>query len=880
MLTITLALSALAASIPGPELSPGTTYDSRIPSIRSVLGYEHGDEITTPENFVAYLKAVEAASGGRAKVWEYARTWEGRPLVVMAVGSADRIAKLDELKATMRSFANPSAATAATVEASIKSAPVVTWLLHGVHGNEISSGDAALAEAYHLLAAQNDPKAAKIMAESVVLIDPMQNPDGRARFIFQTLQGRAASPDSEPLSAEHDEPWPGGRSNHYLFDLNRDWLAVTQPETKGRVKLFLDFFPQVTVDLHEMGGDGTYYFPPAAAPKNPYRTPKQTEWLELFGRKNGERFDERGFAYFIREVFDSFYPGYGASWPMAQGSIAKTFEQASTRGLLWARRDGTTLTYKEAVAHHFTSAIETAHTAASNREALLRDFVAFRRAATDEGAGREYALLPGVDPSRSLKLAQLLATQGASVRRLTEAFTESATVAPKGAVAQSGATLPAGTYLIAAGQPTGRLVKNLLDPDVPMDPEFLKKQEDRRAQRLPDQFYDITAWSLPMLFDVDVVMVSNAATAKAVPFAGDAGSSGGIPAAKVAYMVPWGSGAAGAMAEASRSGLMVRFADDVIKLGGRTYPVGTAFLRVAENPQDLREKLQSLQARYNFDVIPTDTAFVEVGGISLGSNEVRAIKAPRVALLWDQPTSSLSAGWARFVLERQFGQPVSAIRTSSLRRVDLRKFDVVVMPSGDYSSAINDEGLRLIKDWVRGGGTLITIADASRWASRDRVGLLSTDTEMKDGKSEDATEAAKKPDPSKPFVYEDAIRPDRERPDVIAGAIMRVTLDREHWLTAGLDAELPGMVEGSRVFTPLKLDKGTNVGVYAEKDKLAMSGIVWKENKDALAKKAFLMHEPLGEGHVIAFAEEPNFRAYAGATQLLFMNAVLLGPAH
>ncbi len=186
---------------------------------------------------------------------------------------AERIAGLDAIKADMKKLADPRGLSAGRPRRHRRIAsPVITWLIHGVHGNEISSGDAAMAEAYHLLAAKNDPGVDAIMRESLVMIDPMQNPDGRARFNFQNLQGRAASPDSEPLSAEHDEPWPGGRSNHYLFDLNRDWLAITQPESAGRMRLFLEFFPQVTVDLHEMGGDATYYFPPAAAPRNPFRT--------------------------------------------------------------------------------------------------------------------------------------------------------------------------------------------------------------------------------------------------------------------------------------------------------------------------------------------------------------------------------------------------------------------------------------------------------------------------------------------------------------------------------------------------------------------------------------------------------------------------------
>ena len=875
------ALVALLAA-GSPELSPGTVYDPAIPTLKKVLGYDHGEEISTGEGFVTYFKALEAASSGRAKVIEYARTWEGRPLVVMIVGSAERMRSLDGIKADMKKLADPRGITSADIDAVVNRAPVITWLVHGVHGNEISSGDAAMAEAYHLLAAKNDAGVATIMRESLVMIDPMQNPDGRARFNFQNLQGRASTPDSEPLSAEHDEPWPGGRSNHYLFDLNRDWLAITQPESAGRIKLFLEFFPQVTVDLHEMGGDSTYYFPPAAAPKNPFRTATQTAWLEKFGRNNAAKFDERGFAYFMREVFDSFYPGYGASWPMAQGSIAKTFEQASSRGLIYRRTDGADLTFKTGVVQHFTAAIRTALTAAENRRAIVSDFTAFRKSAVDEGGSKEYVLVQGADPSRARRLASLLVAQGVEVFRADEASTAPQASAAKGAASKSAASYPAGSYIIPLAQPTSRLIKNLLDRDVAMDPEFLKKQEERRARLLPDQFYDITTWSLPALFDVDCVISDVKLAGKRSRFDADRIEAPEVKAATVAYLVPWGSAASAAMAEAARLDVRVRTAGDTFSLEGRKYGMGTAIVRVAENEPTLRATLQTLAAKWGVEMVGANTGFVDEGGISLGSNEVTYVKAPRVLLMWDTPTSSLSAGWARYVLERRFSQPVSAVRVSTLRRVDLRDFDVVVMPHGNYEATFGDADVARLKDFVRAGGTLITIGEASRWASRDKVGLLSTDTELKDGRSDETTDA-KKPETAgdkKAFDYNRAITPDKPRPDPIAGAILRGALDTEHWLSAGLDADFQVMVDGQRVFTPIKLDKGTNVGVYATADKLGVSGILWKENKDSYAQKAFLIHEPMGSGHVIAFAEEPNFRAYSQASELLFMNAVLLGPAH
>jgi hypothetical protein len=877
-----LSLALLALLSGPPELSPGTTYDPAIPTIKAVLGHDHGQEITTGEGFVTYLKALEAASGGRARVVEYARTWEGRPLVVMFVGTAARISALDSIKADMKKLADPRGLAPADLAAIVDRAPVITWLIHGVHGNEISSGDAAMAEAYHLLAAKNDAGVDTILRESLVMIDPMQNPDGRARFNFQNLQGRAATPDSEPLSAEHDEPWPGGRSNHYLFDLNRDWLAITQPETAGRVKLFLDFFPQVTVDLHEQGGDSTYYFPPSAMPGNPLRTAAQTAWLDKIGRANAAKFDERGFAYFIREVYDSFYPGYGVSWPMAQGSLGHTFEQASSRGLIFRRTDGNDLTFKHGVVHHFTSAIRTALTAAENRKALLNDFAAFRKSAVDEGAGKEYVLVPGGDPSRARRLASLLVAQGVEVFRADEGASAPETPArAKSGPAVKGAAYPAGSYIVPLGQPTGRLIRNLLDRDVPMDPEFLKKQEERRARLLPDQFYDITTWSLPALFDVDCVLSETPLSGKRSRFDPGKPLSTEVKAATVAYIVPWGSAAAAAMAEAARAGVLVRSADGPFSLAGRKYGIGTAIIRVSENAPTLRTTLQGVAAKWGIEVVAADSGFVDEGGISLGSNQVLRVRSPRVLLMWDAPTASLSAGWARFVLERRFESPVTAMRVATMRRADLRKFDVIVMPNGNYDATMNDADVARLKDFVRMGGTLVTIGEASRWASRDKVGLLSTDTELKDGRSDESTDA-RKPDAAsdkKGFDYNRAITPDRPRPDVIAGAILKGTLDTEHWLSAGLDADFQVMVEGQRVFTPLKLDRGRNVGVYAAADKLAVSGIVWKENKDSYAQKAFLIDEPLGAGRVVAFAEEPNFRAYSQASELLFMNAVLLGPA-
>ena len=879
---ITAVTVALALAVPVAAAEQETRYDPRIPTLKEVVGHELGEEISSPDQIAAYLAALAKAAPDRARLVEYARTEEGRPLHVLVVGDASRLARLEETKAGLRALADPRSLAPAEAERLVKELPAVVWLLHAVHGSEISSSDAALALAHHLLAAQEDEGAALVRREAIVLIDPLENPDGRARFLATNRLGRAASPDPERWAAEHDEPWPGGRGGHYLFDMNRDWFAQSQPETRGRLRLFLEWYPHVVVDLHEMGGDSTYYFAPPARPMNPYITPGQQRWLDTFGRAIAERFDAAGQAYFVREVFDAFYPGYAETWPMAHGAVGMTFEQASARGLVWRREDDVRLTYLDGIRNHFRAERATVETAARGREKLLSDFLEFRRSAVrdgEQGELRQYVVRPRDDPSRASRLAELLGAQGIDVRVATGELRSGARV------------FPPGSLVVPLAQPGGRLVRNLLDPRVAMDEAFVKEQDRRRKKRLPNEIYDVTAWSLPLLFDLECTGVAAAVTGETRPWASPAVSDEHeVAPARVAWLLPWGSGTAAAVAEALREGLKVRVAEAGFRIGGRAWPSGTAVVRVSENPEDAKERLGRIARRHGIGAFAADSGFVEEG-VSLGSGRVRIIPRPRVLLLWDRPASSLSAGWARWVLERRYGQPVTAVRVPALPRVELDRYDVIVLPSGDYGEAIGEDGVKRLRAWVEAGGTVVALGEASRWLTREKVGLLATKTELRDGRPEAEPSRDEKKDEGrpktkdedskpKPFDLEEAIQPERERPDPVPGALLRVDLDPEHWLSAGTSGKVHAVVESRRVFTPLKLDKGTNVGLYAKKEDVVASGFVWDDVRDLLGQKAFLMHQPLGEGHVVAFAEDPNYRGYAESTELVFMNAVLLGPTY
>ena len=878
----TLAL-ATVVQLPAQvqELAPGTRYDPAIPTLEEVAGHGFGEAITPPDDVIRYMEALSAAAPDRTRLARYAESWEGRPLVVLVIGSPGRMARLDQVKAGLARLGDPRGLDDAEAEALLAELPVVTALLHGVHGNEISPTGAAMAEAHHLLAATGDAEVDLILSESLVLIDPMENPDGRNRFAYQNGIARARWPDEAAVSAEHDEPWPGGRGNHYLFDLNRDMFVQSQPETRGKVDILLEYRPHIVADLHEMGGDATYFFPPTAPPTNPWLGERQIALMEVFGSATAARFDRRGFTYFNREIFDLFYPGYIDTWPMGQGALGMTYEQASARGLRLRRSDGDLLTYGDGVLRHFTAAMETALTAARNRERILGGYLAFRREGVEMGrrGPAEIVLHSAHDPGMAERLAVMLVENGIQVFRAA---------AP---VRIEDRTLSAGSsFIVPLDQPTHRLIHNLLDGHVPMEEDFLRRQLERRAKRQPDEIYDLTAWSQSLLWDVEAIGTPAtgargepvgelegvhgvpAAYPGAEPVA--AGPVQPLPEALVGYLVPWGTNGAAAVTEALREGLRVRAAGAEFTLGGRRHGVGTAILRVAENGPDLSQRLAEIAARHRAEVVPVDDAYVREG-MSLGSRRVRALREPRVLLVYDAPGRSYSVGWARYVLERRYGQRTTAVRASSLGRARLADYDVIVFPSGNYGDAVGEGLLDRLRAWMRDGGTVITMAESSRWAVR--AGLLATEVERRGGRAEG--DDPPDPDtPEQPIDYIDAISPEDESPEGVPGAILRTLLDAEHWLAAGTDGEIGVLVEGSRVFRPITLDDGTNVGRYADLENLVLGGIVWEESRPQLAGKAFLIHQPAGRGQLVAFAEDPNYRAYAEATQLLFMNAVLLGP--
>ncbi len=886
VIPVCAALLTLSFSVYGQEdfqYWPNPDYDPAIPTIEEVLGYAPGDRITWHRDAIRYFEALSEAAPNRIFLTEYARSWENRELVYAVVSAPQNIADIDGIKERMQQLADPMLTDEDTAAAMIPEQAAVTWLSYGVHGNEISSTDAAMLTAYHLLASRGDDRVADIMNDTVVVIDPMQNPDGRDRFIHNFEQAEGLVPDSDRLAAEHDEPWPGGRTNHYLFDLNRDWFIQTQPETQGRTLAMLEFFPVAYVDAHEMGSDGTYFFAPEAIPYNPHLAADQRTNLELFGRNNASYFDQFGFDYFTREIYDAFYPGYGASWPSYFGGIAMTYEQASTRGLVFRQYDGVEVDYRDTVRNHFVTSLATAETVQLNREKFLTDFYNYQVSAIEEGEDedvRAYIVPTQADQAAANKLAGLLSRQRVEVSRAVNSFSA------------CGQDYDAGSYVIRTDQPAKRHIRNLLDVDVPMEDDFLAEQERRRAENLPDEIYDVTAWSLPLMFNIETDTCNRVPSGDFQLHGPELVRPGSVSGgeASVSYLVPWGeTTAVRFLSQALQQGLTVKSNDEAFVTGGVTYPAGTLILDVVDNPPDLFASVSNLAGETGANVVALNDSWV-TDGPSLGSAKVVRHNAPKVALAWDEPTTAYSAGNTKFVIERQLDYPVTPIRVDRLRTANLSRYQVLILPlmsGGGYETALGETGIENLKNWVRDGGVLIGLGNATRFLADPDVDLLAVrreravaevEEEDEDDEEEEATVEGRYL--TEASEYEDAIVALEDDPDAVAGVLVRADSHPEHWLSAGVAPVLNVLVRGTDVYTPIRIDDGVNVVRFQGPDDLLASGYIWDENRRQLAFKPFVISQPTGAGQVIAFTQDPTVRAYLDGLNVILANAIFRGAAH
>jgi hypothetical protein len=743
------------------------------------------------------------------------------------------------------------------------------WFGGSIHGFELSGSEGALKLLEHLTT-RTDQETMTALSNAVVLIDPMLNPDGRDAFAHRNHEniGRVASADPADWSNSFTG-WEAlkYRTGHYFFDNNRDWFAMTQPETRERVQVWLEWRPQTIVDMHEMGSDDEFFFYPGAPPLSPLVPAFAVEWIERFAREYATSFDLAGVQYMTREAFDYFYPGYTDGYGSLQGAVGMLYEQGSSRGLRLERSDRTVRTLADALEHQYTAAWTAVRYGASQRQELIREYyqsLANALAERDRGV-RRYLVPPGGDPGRRADLVNVLLHSGLEVGVSTETVRVRSLTDRRGTAVEQ-MDFPVGTIIIDAGQPRARLVHTLLAHDTPMPQDFVDAARARVNRGESAQIYDISAWSLPLLFNLPSFGSTDSRSIAITLLSSDMVPEGvgTIPDATYAFLLDGrNAGTVAALYRLVHEGFRVAMTTERSIVEGQGVPSGTGVVWADQGGRPIREAVRAAAERFGILVRAVSTGLAD-SGKSLGSSDVLSIRRPEIAILAEPPVQGYSFGWAWHALDRVYDIPATVLRAGSVANMDLAEFDAIVIPSasaGALSRELGSAGTDRMRTWIRDGGTLVTIGGATDFA-RDSSGLgviaLRAWHELED--------------------KEDSLRYD------VPGAILHGQLERRYWLSAGYqEPEFPVLVEGSRVYLPPEGAPTSGrrlVGRYAaDSTRLRMAGLLWPEAVERLTDAVFLYEERVGRGRVIAFAEDPNYRGFWRGADRLFLNAVVIGPS-
>jgi hypothetical protein len=925
-------------------------YRAAVPRPETILGYNVGDLNTQFALQERVLLAIAGAARDRVRVEEIGWTNERRAMRLYIVSSPENIARIDAIRADLARLADPRGLGAGDRDALIARTPAVVWINESVHGNEAPGFETAMQTLYQL-AASDEPATVEALRNVVVVLNPSTNPDGHERFAVWYNAIHVGAP--EPFALEHQEPWSiQGRFNHYRFDMNRDVMTTTQREAQALVRNMLRWPPMVAIDQH--GQTSNYFFPPTASPMNENLRAGGSfqRWMEIYGRGNAAAFDRYGWMYYSRDIFDFFGPFYWDSWPSLTGAIGMTYETdcGGWKGVLWRRDDGSLCSFRDGIAKHYVSALATIETTGAHRAERVRDWAAFREAAVNEGRTgrmRRVVFLPGRDPGRAADLAATLLRSGVEVRRATDAFS-SARAHAYANDAVGARRFETGAYVVDLAQPHGRAARSVLEPAPAMDTAFARSQIEKQLRnarrggnvsREGYEFYDVTAWSLPVAFGVEaywtedaapvsgplltlpaapVVLAANSSNTgpatpqgtlpryvsiEALPVAVPSGVVGARPARSAYVFTAERNGASRLAYHLLAEGYRIAAASQPIDAGGRQWPRGTYVVRTARNDSSLHRRIDQLARESGVEVTGITTAFTESGGQhGIGGEAVYDLRPPRVALVGDQGVSQTGYGAVWWSLEHRYGVRFTPVSTQWLASGDLSQFNVIIIPdasSGTLNRILGTDGATRIRSWAQTGGTLITMGGASAWAARENVNLTSARALGPDVKPDTAAAGSSRPtaDTSgagarrrerttdRATLAEDLLAATSPTasdasPVPLPGSHFDVVLDRTHWLTQGYDeSRITVMLEGS---TFLKLSReGANVGVFPSTGSLHRAGFVWPGNTERLLRgTAFLIEEPVGDGHVVVFANEPMFRGWWRALDRLVMNAIVLGPGY
>ncbi len=803
-------------------------FNSEIPTPEQFLGYGIGEHHTRHDLIVAYLEKLAEVSD-RASVYQYGKTHEGRKLLMLTVTLPENLTNLDNIKQQHLAFTDPS-----KNPDNYNNVPVFINLGYNVHGNEPSSSEAALLAAYTFVAS-NNPEILRYLKKAVLFIDPTINPDGRDRHTQWATSYQGSPLVADPQDAEHNEYWPGGRTNHYWFDLNRDWLLAINPESRGKLKWYHEWYPNVVTDFHEMGTNSSYFFEPmkANAAFNPIMPKENYEDLNtMFGDQFAKALDSIGSFYFTKEVFDGTYPGYGSSYPDLQGGLALLFEQASSRGHKQTTAFGE-VTFPFTIRNQFVSSITTVKAAVENKAYLRKyqqEFFKSGLANAAKAKVKGYVFKEEFDKNRTKAFIDKLLLHKIEVYKTKD-----------------------NSYAVPTNQTQYRMVQTMF--------ETYNKYRD-------SVYYDASSWSVANFYNMKYKEVRSLTLGDKINSLSDLETVALVEKSNYAYIIDWDDYNAPAVLYELQSKKIVASAAfkpfvSTIKTGKKTFNYGSLVVPVSlqkKKPEEVYKIIKAAQKKYNVPIYAVNTGYSSAG-IDLGSRNVKPVTKPKAAMFVGNGVRSYEAGEVWHLLDKRVKMPITKLQMRNFGRTDLDKYNTLVMVSGRYN--FTKKELEKIKNWVSRGNTLVTIGSAAKWAVDKKIVK-----EKLTKKEKDSTSLVVR----KPYV--DA--GEHIGKESLGGVILKVDLDITHPLAFGYhDTTIPIYKNNSVWLSPSKSEYGT-VAKYSKNPHI--DGFITAKNMEKFIKpSASLVVSKIGSGRVILFADNPNFRGSWYGTNRLFLNALFLG---
>jgi len=819
LLFLSFGLNAVFAQTPSPD---------------EFLGYPLGSRFTPHQKVVDYFKKV-AAGNKNIQLKVYGKTYEGRELLLAVVSDGANMERIEQIRTNNLSLANAEKGSA-----KVGKQPAILWLSYNVHGNEANSTETAMLVLYTLAEAKGD-NIKTWLKNTVVIIDPCLNPDGRERYVsyFNMVSGKVPNPD--PSAREHSELWPGGRSNHYYYDLNRDWAWQTQIETSQRLLAYHQWMPQVHVDFHEQSYNEPYYFAPAAEPVHQDITAWQREFQVVVGKNNAKYFDENGWQYFTKERFDLLYPSYGDTYPLYNGAIGMTYEQGGIRaGLAVVTADGDTLTLRDRIDHHYTTSIATLETVSTHSEKLLTEFKKYfeQSASNPPGLYKAY-VVKAQNIDRLHKMADLL-------KKNKIAFAFGADKIMNGYNYETQKTesfkVERNDLIVNLQQARSVMANVLFEPQT-----FVTDSNT----------YDITAWALPYAYGLNAYGVKEPLTGS-YTFIDEKKEVLPVIAKPYAWIMQWKAVKdAQALVELQRLKVKVRIAEEGFTSGGKVYPAGSLLVYRTENEKNNKEfsKIMTrIATDHDISFYPIASGYVEKGK-DFGSSVYRLLSMPKIAVVAGSEVSSTAVGEVWHFFEQELNYPISMISAQSAANLDINRYNVLILPDGNYSDKLADQ----LSSWISAGGKLILMEDA--------IGSLIGKRPF-DIKKKELPKATEKEINERKYAEKDK----DDLQNSIPGAIYKVSLDQSHPLALGLGKYYYTLKTDEKIYEPL--ENGWNVGTL--KANSYMAGIAGDKVKKKLTTGLLYGVQESGKGTIIYLATDVLFRSFWENGKQLFTNALFL----